>query len=91
MTVRLFQNILVGRVGQVHLPLKTARESTGNIDERLLAYFQSVEEGSSQEQLEYLLESVAKPIIQRIVQRSSRLDVSSAGYETSPPDVVARL
>ncbi len=80
--------ILIGRVGQVHLPLEISRESIENIDERLLAYFQSVDEGSSQEQLEYLLEDVARPIIKRIVQRSSRLDVSSAGYETSPQDVV---
>lgn len=79
--------ILVGRVGQMHLPVETSEERSGNIDERLLEYFQCADEGSSQEQLEYLLEGVAKPIIQRIVQRSSRLDVSRVGYETSPQDV----
>ncbi len=88
MTVRLFPKYWSGELTQVHLPLETVRESSGNIDERLLAYFQSVDEGRSQEELKYLLESVAKPIIQRIAQTSLRQDVSSSGYEPSPQDIV---
>jgi DNA-directed RNA polymerase specialized sigma24 family protein len=71
----------------VNFPLETRTEGSENTAERLVAYFQSVDEGSSQEHLEYLLESVAKPIIHRIVQRSGRLSVSG-GYESSVQDVV---
>ena len=84
---RAISAILLGRVGQVHLPLDTSRESSGSIDERLLAYLQCVDEAGSQEHLTYLLEDVAKPIIQRIVQRSARVDVLNADYETSPQDL----
>jgi hypothetical protein len=84
---RAISAILLGRVGQVHLSLQTIRKSSGSIEERVLAYLQCVDEPKSQDHLTYLLEDVAKPIIQRIVQRSSRLDHSNAEYQTSPQDL----
>ena len=80
--------ILVGRDSQVHLPLETSREDRQNIDERLVAYLQSVDEEASQKHLEYLLESVAKPIIHRIVQRSARVKSDSVRYDLDLQDVV---
>lgn len=84
---RAISAILLGRVGQVHLSLQTIREGNGSIEERLLAYLQCADEPTSQDHLTYLLDEVAKPIIQRIVQRSSRLDPLQAEYETSPQDL----
>lgn len=75
-------------MGEVHLPLEAISESSEDTDQRLAAYFQSADEGKSQEHLEYLLEIVARPVIHRIVHHSSRLDVSS-GYESSAQDIVA--
>ena len=79
---------LVSPPNKVHLPSKTTGEDSEKIDERLVAYFESADEGTSQRHLEYLLDGVAKPIIQRIVQHSERLSVSS-GHESSAQDVVA--
>ena len=73
--------------GEVHLSLETSKESREDTDQRLAAYFHSADEEESQEHLEYLLEIVARPVINRIVQRSARLNVSS-GYESSPQDIV---
>ena len=78
----------VSRAYQVHLPSKTTGSDSENLDERLVTYFQSADEETSQQQLEYLLDRVAKPIIHRIVQRSERLSVSS-GRESSVQDIVA--
>lgn len=81
--------ILVSRVAQVHLPSETSGETKQSTDERLVAYFKSVDEQTSQELLEYLLESIAKPIIHRIVQRSARGKIESARYELDSQDVVS--
>jgi RNA polymerase sigma factor (sigma-70 family) len=81
--------ILVSRVSQVHLPSETSREAKQYADKRLELYFLSVDEHTSQEHLEYLLESIAKPIIHRIVQRSTRVKIDSARYELDSQDVVS--
>ena len=78
----------VSRAYQVHSPSKTTGEDSESLDERLLAYFHSADEETTQQQLEYLLDRVAKPIIHRIVRRSERLTVSSR-HESSVQDVVA--
>ena len=71
------------------LRLETSKESREGTDERLVAYFDSADEQESQEHLEYLLETVARPIINRIVQRSARLKGNSSGSEPSVQDVAS--
>ena len=78
----------VSRAYQVHLPSKSTGGDSENLDERLVLYFQSADEETSQQQLEYLLDDVAKPIIQSIVHRSDRLNVSG-GHQSSAQDVIS--
>lgn|GEM_PF-2152740 len=64
---------LISRVSQVRLRSETRREGEPENDESLVPYLQP-DETSSEHQLEYLIEKVAKPIVGRIVQHALRID-----------------
>ena len=72
---------LVSRVSQVRLRSETSRAVQTENDKALVPYLQS-DETSSEHQLEYLIEKLAKPIVGRIAQRALRID----SYRTSETD-----
>jgi RNA polymerase sigma factor (sigma-70 family) len=76
---------LISRVSQVRLRSETSREDQSENDDGLVPYLQS-DEASSEHQLEYLIEKIAKPIVGRIVQRALRID-SYRTFETDSQDL----
>jgi RNA polymerase sigma factor (sigma-70 family) len=76
---------LVSGVSQVRLRSETSREDQLENDDGLVPYLQS-DEASSEHQLEYLIEKIAKPIVDRIVQRALRID-SYRAFETDSQDL----
>lgn len=84
---------LVSRVSQVRLRSETSREDQPESDDGLVPYLQS-DEPSSEHQLEYLIEKIAKPIVGRIVQRALRIDSYRAfetGWQDLEGDAVVRI
>lgn len=79
------------------LSVEKKRESAGSIDEQLLPYLESVDEGLSQEELNRLVQELAKPLIHQILHRSLRLAVAGDEYkhrlrfEDLTGDVVLRV
>lgn len=63
------------------LSVEKKRESAGSIDGQLVPYLQSVDEARSQEELNRLVQEIAKPLIHQILHRSLRLSVTSDEYE----------